>query len=74
MRTFLVSAALCLFLTACEQQGPAERAGEEIDEAVDSLQRDAQDMQEQVDDAIDDARQEAEDAAEDLRDEVDPNS
>jgi F0F1-type ATP synthase membrane subunit b/b' len=74
MRTILVAAALCLVLTACEQEGPAERAGEEVDEAVESLQRDAEEMQEQVDDAIDDARQEAEDAAEDLRDEVDPNS
>ena len=74
MRTFLVSAALCLTLTACEQQGPAEQAGEELDEAVESLQRDAEEMGEQMDDAIDDARDEAEAAAEELRDEVDPNS
>ena len=72
---------LLFALAACEQQGPAERAGEELDEAVQSLQRDAEDMQEQVDDAVDEARNEASDmardaeqAVEELKDEVDPDT
>jgi prefoldin subunit 5 len=74
MRNLALMTLLMLSLTACDSQGPAERAGEEIDEAVDALQRDAEDMQEDIDDAIDDVRQDAEEAAEDLQEKTDPGS
>ena len=55
---FATIALLMAFaLTACEEQGPAERAGEEIDEAVenvgDSLEEGAEEIEDEVDDATD---------------------
>lgn len=54
-----VSAVLIgLFVIAgCEQDGPLERAGEEIDEAAEDIQVDGQELGNRVDDAIDDLRQ-----------------
>lgn len=59
----LVVAMLFGALVACTDQGPAERAGEEIDEAAESAQRDLEEAGEEIDDAVDDAREEIEDAA-----------
>lgn len=56
--------ALCcaavLALAACEEEGPAERAGERLDDALSEAQ-----------DRLEDARDEVEDAAEDVRDALD---
>jgi hypothetical protein len=53
-----VRAALVLFLAlaggACREEGPAERAGEEIDEALD-------DAGEAVDEAVDDVQEKVDD-------------
>jgi len=46
-------------LTACENEGPAEEAGEEVDEAF-----------EETGDAIDETADEAEDAADEVEDEL----
>lgn len=48
----------------CEEQGPAERAGERIDEAT-------EDAAENVDETIDDAQENLDDARDDLNDNVD---
>lgn len=53
-------------LSACEDQGPLERAGEEIDEGIEDFRAGGETLGNQVDDAIDDVR----DAAEDARDEL----
>lgn len=53
-------------LTGCDEQGPAERAGEAIDEANENTQ----DAREE----INDAREEIDDAREDLNDETEPRS
>lgn len=59
MTRLLTGAILALFLAlglaACEREGPAERAGENIDEA-------AEDAGEAVDDAMEEAEDEVEDA------------
>jgi len=51
-------------LSGCEEQGPAEEAGEEIDEAV-------EDAGEQIDDAAEEAGDAVEDAAEEVEEETD---
>lgn len=43
-------------LTACDDKGPVEQAAEEIDEAVDTVQRGEESTANKVDDAIDELR------------------
>lgn len=42
-------------LAGCEEQGPAEEAGEEIDEAVEEAGDEMEEASEEVEDEIDDA-------------------
>lgn len=49
-------------MVACEDQGPFERAGEEVDEAIE----DARNGGETVGNRLDEARDEAEDVADEL--------
>ncbi|NBB93708.1 MAG: hypothetical protein GVY32_11125 [Gammaproteobacteria bacterium] len=42
-------------LAGCEQEGPAEEAGEEIDEAVEEAGDDMEEAAEEVEDEVDDA-------------------
>lgn len=41
---FLPISLLVFSLTACEQEGPAEEAGENIDEAVEETQEEAEEL------------------------------
>lgn len=43
-------------LAACEQQGPIERVGEEVDEAVDTLKNGEESVATKLDDAVDELR------------------
>jgi len=54
-------------MAGCEQQGPLERAGEEVDEAVDTVKNGRESPATKVDDALDEARAEAADAADELK-------
>jgi hypothetical protein len=56
---------LAFLLLACEKQGPLERAGEEIDEAVEDVQAGGETTGNKIDDAVDEARKSVEDAVED---------
>ena len=60
-----VRTALVLFLAlaggACREEGPAERAGEEIDEALDDAGEAVDDAGEAVDDAVDDVKEKVDD-------------
>ncbi|HEY5568308.1 MAG TPA: hypothetical protein VIM81_13840 [Gammaproteobacteria bacterium] len=49
---------MMLLLLACEKEGPLERAGEEIDEAVEDIRAGGETTENQIDDAIDDVREE----------------
>lgn len=51
---------------ACERQGPLERAGEEIDEAVEDVKNGGETLGNKVDDAIDDVNDSVRDAADEL--------
>jgi predicted small lipoprotein YifL len=64
----MLAATLGLGLAACEKKGPVEQAGEEVDEAIDTLKNGGKESTaNKVDDAIDEAREGAEDAADELK-------
>jgi hypothetical protein len=52
--TIIVITAL-LALPGCEQEGPAEQAGENIDEAVEEMQEKARDASDQAMDKVEEA-------------------
>jgi predicted small lipoprotein YifL len=52
-----LAATVAMGLAACEKQGPLERAGEEVDEAVDTVKNGEESTASKVDDAIDEARE-----------------
>jgi predicted small lipoprotein YifL len=61
-------AALTLGLAACDNKGPVEQAGEEVDEAVHTLKNGGKETTaDKVDDAVDEARDGAKDAAKELK-------
>lgn len=57
----LASAPLWL-LAGCDSEGPAEQAGEKIDEAADDVGDAVEDAADEIDDAVDDAADEIDDA------------
>jgi predicted small lipoprotein YifL len=72
-RCTLLTATLCvslltLGLAACKQKGPLERAGEEVDEAIDTAKNGGKEsMANKADDAVDDLRAGAKDAVHDVK-------
>jgi hypothetical protein len=63
-----MAATAALGMAACEKQGPLEKAGEEVDEAVDTIKSGGEESTaNKLDDAVDEAREAAEDAAEDAK-------
>lgn len=60
-------AVMSLGLAACERQGPVERAGEEVDEAVDTLRNGEESTANKVDDTVDEVREGAAEAADEAR-------
>jgi predicted small lipoprotein YifL len=68
MWMLLLSGIVSLGLMACEKKGPLEQAGEEVDEAVDTLKNGGEESTAtKVDDAIDEAREGAQDTADELK-------
>lgn len=64
----MLAATLSVGLAACEKKGPVEQAGEEVDEAIDTIKNGGKESTaNKVDDAIDEAREGAEDAADELK-------
>jgi len=64
-------AALALFATGCEKQGPAERAGEQMDEALDEVKEGMEEAGEEVQEAAEEAGDELKEAGEEVKDAVD---
>ncbi len=57
-----LAATAALGLAACEKKGPIEQAGEEVDEAVDTIKHGGEESTaSKVDDAVDEAREAVED-------------
>jgi predicted small lipoprotein YifL len=65
--TLMLTALFSLGLAACEKKGALEQAGEEVDEAIDTVKRGEESTATKVDDAIDEARSGAEEATEELK-------
>ena len=64
----MLAATLSLGVAACEKKGPVEQAGEEVDEAVDTIKNGGEEStSSKVDDAVDEAREGAEDATDELK-------
>ena len=64
----MLAATLSLGLAACEKKGPVEQAGEEVDEAIDTMKNGGEEStKNKVDDAVDEAREGAEDTADELK-------
>lgn len=64
----LLAATLSVGVAACEKKGPVEQAGEEVDEAVDTIKNGGKESTaNKVDDAVDEAREGAEDTADELK-------
>lgn len=63
----LASAVLMAGVSGCEREGPLERAGEEVDEAVDTVRNGEESASDQLDDAADEVREGANDAADEVR-------
>jgi predicted small lipoprotein YifL len=64
----MLAATLSLGMAACEKKGPVEQAGEEVDEAIDTMKHGGKESTaNKVDDAVDEAREGAEDAADELK-------
>jgi hypothetical protein len=70
MKTFKFAAIAVLpfALWACEQQGPGERVGEEVDEAIEDIRNGGETNSNRVDDAVDNLRDGVDDARDELRD------
>ena len=61
-------ATLTLGLAACDDKGPVEQAGEEVDEAVNTVKNGGKETTaDKVDDAVDEAREGAKDAADEVK-------
>jgi predicted small lipoprotein YifL len=57
-----LAATAAIGVAACEKQGPLERTGEEVDEAVDTIKNGGEESTaNKVDDALDEARDAVED-------------
>jgi hypothetical protein len=57
-----LAATAAIGVAACEKQGPVERAGEEVDEAIDTVKNGGKESTaNKVDDALDEAREAVED-------------
>jgi predicted small lipoprotein YifL len=69
-RMMWTAALACVFslgLAACEKKGPVEQAGEEVDEAIDTMRHGEESTENKVDDAVDEMREGASDATEELK-------
>ena len=52
---FVLFTASLFFGVACEKKGPAERAGERIDESMEDVGDKAEDIGDKIEDKLDDA-------------------
>ena len=53
----MLVAFAAIFASACEKKGPAERAGEKIDDTMSDMADAAEDMGDKVESAVDDLKE-----------------
>lgn len=70
-KSVMLAALACtmtLGMVACEKKGPVEQAGEEVDEAINTMKNGGKETTaDKLDDAADDIREGASDAAKELK-------
>ena len=66
MKLFAVLLMTLPLYVACERQGPLERVGEEVDEAIEDAKNGGETLGNKVDDAIDDVREGINDATDEV--------
>lgn len=74
MRKLFLVLLTTLAFVACEDRGPAEKAGEKIDDAMDNGAAAMEDAADAVGDAARDAEDAARDAAEEMKEKVEPEN
>lgn len=57
MSLVMLVAFAAIFASACEKKGPAERAGEKIDDTMSDMADAAEDMGDKVESAVDDLKE-----------------
>ncbi len=67
MKRFALLVVMALGVVACEKQGPLQRAGEKVDEAVEDIGAGAETAGNKIDDAVDEAKKAAEDLVDDAK-------
>jgi hypothetical protein len=68
MKLFAILLMTLPLYVACEKQGPLQRAGEEVDEAIEDVRNNGETLGNKVDDAIDEVRDGVNDAADEFED------
>ena len=63
----MIACGAVLALAGCEKEGKMEKAGEELDEAVETIKQGEEPVSAKIDDAIDEAKEGVEKAAEDVK-------
>ena len=63
--TFVKAGALAV--AGCEKKGPLEQAGEEVDEAIETVKQGEEPTSAKVDDAIDEAREGVEETVDEAK-------
>lgn len=62
-----LAGSLVLGVAACDNKGPVEQVGEEIDEAVDTVRNGGESTSSKVDDAVDEVRDGVSDAVDEVK-------
>jgi len=65
---WIALACAAALAVGCDNKGPVEQVGEEIDEAVDTMKRGEESTASKLDDAMDDMREGVEDAKDEIAD------
>ncbi len=71
MKPLMLAALACTLsigIAGCDRKGPLEQAGEEVDEAIDTMKSGGEESTaNKLDDAVDDVREGVDDAADELK-------
>ncbi len=65
---YLLALTFTLLLTACEEKGPAEKAGEKVDEVVEKTEDKIDEIADNGNDLVDDAKDKAEELGNEIED------
>lgn len=70
IRLGLLIGALAFVLGGCEEEGPAERAGERLDQSMEDVGDRAEEMGDDTEEAFEDAREEFDESVDEAEEEL----